>query len=196
MSLNSNTIYKVVAKVITKFTLLVWLIVGLYFGIAGLAKAKYDENIQEIENKKEKLMKESVDYKLDDLTFSNKYELLHYIEDKNVSKYFLWAQEISSFLSLILTSFFFGILGSISSIFKEIVYDNVNISDIKIWSKPLLGGLTGLVIFGLSYILPEILVNNSGSMKPITLMFLSMFGGMFTKEFQDKLSLYFNKVFL
>lgn len=55
--------------------------------------------------------------------------------------------------------------------------------------------LTGLVIMGLSYLLPMVLINEGGKIRPFTLMFLSLFGGMYSNAFYEKLSKYVGHMF-
>jgi hypothetical protein len=181
--------------IIPTIILLLWLSIGLYFGIGGLSRAKLDETLEKLEEDKIELTKNKINVSYDGLTFETKYELNYYLEAESIETSFPWATRISSFMGLIFTSFSFGLIGSLISIIKEVVFQNLEINRTKYISYPLLGILTGLVVLGLSYLLPTILIENQNQLRPITLMFLSLFAGMFCEKFYEKLSVYFNNIF-
>ena len=173
-----------------------WLLTGLYMGIGGLTRAKLDDTLLNLEQDKEKLVKDTVNIIYDGLDFSIQYELQYYREAESVEKIFPWALKISSFFILIMTALSFGLLGGVVSIIKEIVFDRKPLNDLQIWSLPILGLLTGFIVLGMSYLLPTVLVKNGGDIRPVTLMFLCLFGGMFARSLFEKLTAYFNKMFL
>lgn len=175
--------------------LLFWLVSGIYFGVGGLVRANLDENLSSLDNDREALMAEEIDVTYDGLEFTDKYSLQSYIEVNSIEVFFPWAIKISSFISLIITSLAFGLLGAIISLIKSVAFESASLETLKIWSIPTLGILTGLVVLGLSYLLPTILVTNGSGLKPITLMFLCLFAGMYSKQFYAKISSNFNKIF-
>ncbi len=173
-----------------------WLASGLYFGVGGIARANLDETLQMLEKEKETLKKDTINITYHDLTFTNKYELKYFLEAESLEKTFPWAIRISSFVGLILTAFSFGLLGSLIFLIKEVTFEKKTIQEVRIWSMPILGMLTGLVVFGLSYLLPTVLIKSDNELRPITLMFLCLFGGMYSQKFYEKISEYFNKIFI
>jgi len=183
-------------SVIPVAVFIIWLSSGLYFGVGGLTRAKLDDTLQELEKDKENLQKDTINVTYDDLTFSNKYELKYFLEAESIEKVFPWSIKISSFVGLLLTAFSFGLLGGAISLVKDVAFEGTSLAELKIWSVPLLGLLTGFVVFGLSYLLPTVLIKNGNEVRPVTLMFLCLFGGMYSKNFYEKLSQYFNKMFL
>lgn len=183
-----------ISKIVTVGIIIIWLLSGLYFGIGGILKLNMNKTIKELDIKREILQKEKIDYEINGNSFSNNYEFLVYLEIQSVSKYFPWAAEISDFIAILITAFAFSLLGSLISLFKQLAHEDKNIEDIKIWSIPILGILTGLVVLGLAFIIPELLTKNSEGIQPITLMFLCLFAGMHSEKFYKKISNNFNKI--
>ncbi len=103
---------------------------------------------------------------------------------------------IPSFFGLILTAMCFGMIGSLISILLRIVGDQyTKPGEVKYISEPVLGLFTGLCVLGISYVLPTILVSKSDTLRPITLMFLALFFGIYSKNFFEKLASLFPKFF-
>lgn len=174
--------------------LIFWTLSGLYFGIGGLVRANLDETLSDLDKNKEKLIKEKISITYDGVELENIYELQTFLEINSIENLFPWAIRLSSFMSLLITSFAFGLIGSIIGLIKEIAFQEKLVEELKIWSMPILGMLTGLVVLGLSYLFPAILTKDASGLQPITLMFFSLFAGMFTKNFYAKLSDNFNKM--
>lgn len=91
--------------------------------------------------------------------------------------------------------FAFGVLGSITNLFKQIAYEKKKIEDLNYISEPILGMLTGFIIIGLSYLIPNTLAVNDIVLKPMSLMFLSLFSGFFSIKFYSYLNSLFGKIF-
>ncbi len=183
-------------KYIPVLVLSLWLLIGLYFGLGGLTKARLDETLLNLEQDKEKLVKDTINITYDDLDFSNQYEFQYYREAESVEKIFPWTMQLSSFFILIITALSYGLLGGVVSLIKEIVFDRKVANEQQVWSVPVLGLLTGITVLGISYLLPTVLVKNGGEIRPVTLMFLCLFGGMYSRNLYEKLNGYFNKIFL
>lgn len=182
------------SKVIPAFIIIVWLLTGLYFGIGGLLRLNMDKTIKELDTKRESLEKQKIDYQINGNDFKNNYEFLVYLEIQSVNRHFPWASEISDFIAILITSFAFGLNGALIALFKQLAHENKNLNEIKIWSTPTLGILTGLVVLGLAYIIPELLTKSSDGIQPITLMFLCLFAGMHSDKFYAKINTNFNKI--
>lgn len=181
------------------FTVLVilgWTILGLYFGVAGLTRANMDEALNALVAQKATLSQDSIKLNIDGVDVYTTYELLTLTEVQSVEHYFQWSRKISSFTSLVITALSFGLLGSIIALLKMVVLEAKPLNSLPVFSLPALGFLSGLVIFGLAYLLPVILVEGVNKTRPITLMFLSLFAGLYIEGFYQKVSGYFNKIFL
>ena|ERR1035437_7494692 len=177
--------------------LILFALTGLYFGFSGICKLHLEEEINKLDEKRDELQKVQINRSVDDLPpFTNKYDYEYYMKVSRYEKIFPLVKVIPSFFGLIMTAMFFGLLGSIARIILGIVrneYSKVN--QIKFISEPLLGLFTGLCVLGISYVLPTILVFNGDAIRPITLMFFSLFCGIYASNFFEKLAKLFSKFF-
>jgi H+/Cl- antiporter ClcA len=185
--------------------LVLWIIVGLFFGIGGIVNIQSNN----IKNDKHKLGitddtiqhlnaadTNSVIY--DGITFKNKRALTQYLNSlpsENFSRIYSLFDNLPDFMGQIITAFAFGLLGSVIRIILGIAYHSKKIEDVSYISQPLLGMLTGLVVMGISYVIPNLLSKNAVNIDPISLMFFSLFAGIYNKEFYERLHFHFiNKI--
>ncbi|ALI98923.1 hypothetical protein [Rufibacter tibetensis] len=178
------------------YIVFLWFVIGLYFGIGGLAQINLESTLQSLQRDKDKLMKEKVNAEYRGIYIDNKYELKYYLEVKSVRKIFPWTYDIPRFIGLIITAFSFGLLGALIGLIKDIAILNKPLNGLKYWSIPILGILTGLIVLGLSYTIPTVLTTNEANIRSTSLVFLCLFGGIYTEIFFDKLMRYMDKFFL
>ena len=173
----------------------VWLITGLYMGIGGFTSLKLRETLKELKDNKSKiLLNDTLKYETSGLTL-NAYEYKVFNEKQDADRYFSWAENLPTYPALLFTAMSFGLLGALIDLFKQIVIGDISVEKLKYISLPLLGILTGIVILGLSYILPTLLVKEANEIRPITLMFLCLFASIYFEKFYDFLSTKFTKIF-
>ncbi len=180
---------KIIASII--FTL--WLLLGLYFGIGGFVKADYFISKEKVKSEISKSDTVSVEY--DDILFENKASLKRYVEKQSIESIFPWVFKTSDFTGTIITACAFGILGAVIQLLRQIVTVNKRPDELQYISLPLLGMMTSIVTLGITYLLPTIILTNGGAFNPTTLMFLSLFAGLYSEKFYEKVSSYFNKLF-
>lgn len=177
------------------FSLSFLLIVSLYFGIGGIISI----NLNEIEKQREQASQsDNVAVNYDGIVFKNQYELSKYLnlqKEQRISKLFWWVDNLTDFGSLIVTACFFGMLGGIISVINNIAMDNKKLEELHYFSIPMAGFLSGIVVLGITYLIPTILVQKSDNIRSMSLMFLCLFGGIKSKELYEKVDKYFNKLF-
>ncbi|MEQ8712333.1 MAG: hypothetical protein RIC80_04915 [Cyclobacteriaceae bacterium] len=109
---------------------------------------------------------------------------------------FPFVENLISEIGLLVTSMCFGVIGGVTRILKQITYEeDISIINAQVISIPVLGMLSGIIMLGLTYLIPTILVEGVQNIRPSTLVFLSLFAGLFSKRFYDWLSNSFNKIF-
>ena len=182
-------------KIIAFLILTVWLLAGLYFGMGGISRISVDEVTESIDKQKDALKKDTTDLVLNGITIQNKYQLKYVLEYSNLENFFPWAIQLTTFSSFLVTSMSFGLLGAIINILIQIVTSNLKVEESNYISKPLLGLLTGIVVLGLSYLLPTLIVKGDAQIKPLSLMFLCLFCGIYSAKFYEKMSDSFDKLF-
>lgn len=156
-----------------------WLATGAYFGTAGYTKLKIDELIN--------LGKTKTDSKpvlRGKISFKNSFYLAAYEEELKASKFFPGIfLSTPNILVLLITACSFGILGALTYLTKEIAINNATIESMKVISVPMLGALTGIIMSGLATLVPSILVSGETELKPLSLVFLCFFGGLYNSRF-------------
>lgn len=174
----------------------IWIIFALYLGLSGLCKLYVEEQVDKLDHDREALTKQVINRSVDGLpAFKNEYDYKNYMLISRYTNIFPLVDVIPSFFGLICTSMFFGMIGSIVKILLRLVRNEyTSVSEIKYLSEPILGLFTGLCVLGISYVVPTILVSKAEFIRPITLMFLSLFSGIYTDSFFEKLSSVFPTV--
>lgn len=183
-------------KIVASLILLVWFLAGLFFGIGGLTKLNSDETMESIlKNKADLISKPFAPITVNGLTIDNEFEYEISNERDGLEKYFTWTVTLPRFTALTITALSFGLLGAVISLFKDLAFRNKTVLEIPYLSLPLLGILTGLVVLGLSYLLPTLITKGSNEIRPITLMFLCLFCGICADDFYKKIEKSFDKLF-
>jgi hypothetical protein len=173
-----------------------WLFSGLYLGLGGISRVNVDEVNEQIEAKRNVLQKDTINYTFKKVKYTTLYDFELAIENQNLVDYFSWVNGLNKFSSLLLTAMSFGIIGAIISILIEIAFGGTSVENTAFITKPILGLLTGLVVLGISYILPTIVVKGNTEIRPISLMFICLFCGIYSNKFYDKLEATFEKTFI
>ena len=188
-------------KYISPIIILLWFVLSIYIGCGGLTSLELtDEN-----DRISKLVvdaKDTIAVKLNGLSFENKSAANIYAEEKEhdrkarlAASIFPWLNFPYSFMGLMITSFAFGVLGGTISLLKGIALTNTNTENSKIFSLPLLGGGCGILILSIAYILPILIVSGETQVRPVTIVFVSLFAGLFTDKFFQWLASNFDKIF-
>jgi hypothetical protein len=159
------------------------LLIGLYFGTGGITKM---ENYNLIKTTLEQTDTSKVSYK--GVTFQNKGALIRTLEEEQMDSIYPWINELPSYVSYIITACAFGMLGALIHLFIQIAFNKKTLEELPVYSLPILGLLTGLVVLGVSLVFPTLLFNTEKDIKPSGLMFLSLFSGIFIDKVYDKLT--------
>jgi hypothetical protein len=171
---------------------------ALYFGTGGLIilenEQKYEKAIA-LQQKVAKFNKAKY-FSLNKTKFNDK-EVMKCAEQQNlISTIYPYYDVLPDALNFIITAICFGIIGSIGKVINDtiqnqaILYKKTNLLLI-----PCQGGIIGLIILGISYTIPIILTTENVTLKPITVVFLSLFGGIFYEKFYQWFLKNLNDVF-
>lgn len=165
------------------------LILALYFGTGGfiiLQNEQLYESSSVLEAKE-------VDYH--GIKFLNKGILEAAIQQDHILTFYPYAKSIPSALSFIMTAISFGIIGSIGKMINDVVIGKKKLAEVEnLLLIPLHGGIIGLIILGISFAIPVLLTSDTESLKPISVVFLSLFGGIFYLQFYTWFSKAVDKV--
>lgn len=178
-----------ISKFIAVLSLTIWLSSSVYLGTGGFnfIQLRYEENIA-------KNSSDTVAVIFHNISFKNIKVLNLYHERNDLLKIFPIVTSLTTSLLELITIFSFGIIGSVTYLIKQIVINDSKVQELKYISQPLLGMLTGLVIIGISYLIPSSLTTNEIEIKPTSLMFLSLFSGFFSISFYEYMAKFYSKL--
>jgi hypothetical protein len=170
--------------------LITWLLLGLYFGSGGITKM---ENYNLIKSTIEQTDTTTVVYK--GITFQNKGALLRTLEEEETESIFPWIGSLPSYVSYMITACAFGLLGTIIRLFIHLAIEQKPLETLPVYTLPVLGLLSGLVVLGISLIFPALLFNSDKDIKPSGLMFICLFSGIYVDKLYEGLSNFFTRKF-
>ena len=178
------------AKILPVTFISLWFCIGIYFGSGGY-------NYINVKQSKEKALhsNDTIKVTYDGVSYKNKETLVNTLEKEATVNLYPLIEPLPTELWNLITIFAFGMLGSVVNLLKQIAIDNQKVEDLKYISLPLLGMITGFIIIGLAYIVPNTLATTEIELKPMSLMFLSLFSGFFTVKFYEYFSQLFAKIF-
>jgi hypothetical protein len=172
--------------------LIVWLALGLYYGISGYLAIDVNSNLKAVNE----LRGDTTSVVIEDTKYKSPRQYSLIKDKEQIANTFPYLQGIPDNLCVVLAALSFGVLGSITLLFKELAFDtNVSIANSRIFSIPLLGMLSGLFILGLTYLIPTIFVSGDNAVRPEVLVFLSLFAGLFCGQFYEWLNGSFIRIF-
>lgn len=170
--------------------LILFLIIALYFGIGGLIILEND-----LKYEKAKTLEKKEVYYNNKIKFHNKEVMNAAIQQDHILKIYPYAKQLPSAMSFIITALSFGMIGSIGKVINDSIKNKVRLSEtINLLLIPLQGSIIGLIILGISYVIPLLLTSDDVSLKPITIVFLCLFGGIFYLDFYNWLEEIFKKM--
>lgn len=170
---------------------------AFYIGVGGLGNEDYNNKLTALYTQKpDGIDTTSVRDGL--VQYQNVLEMrkIEIVEQyQKFMRFYPWMEDLPDIITLLLTCCSFSLLGSYILIARGFALRKRKVLAVGHPTIILSSFLTGLVIMGLSYLLPLVLVNEGGKIRPFTLMFLSLFGGMYSNTFYDKLSKYVGQMF-
>lgn len=182
-------------------TLFIGISASLYFGVQGLLLLKYQEEYMEI-----KAIGENANFsdttkivKYDGFIFPNQAEFELHLKKVALERFTLWksANGYPAYFLLIITSCSFSLLGaSVLMVRKLLAKTPLRPKEAILYS--ILGIMTGIIILGIADIVPTILVEHAGAegkIRPVTLVFLSFFGGLYIHRFYSWTDSRFSVIF-
>ena len=170
-----------------------WITTACTFGIQGIVLLNFKQQLNDAEDTP--ALKTPI--KVDGILFEHKAEIKVYKNIKDLHGFFVFKSLVTypAFLLLILTACAFGMLGSSVLIVKKVVLDKIPIEEINVWLLPLLGLMVGVIVLGIADLVPTLLVEGKESIRPITLVFMAFFAGLFVERFYAWVEANFKVIF-
>src|SRR5258708_600591 len=186
-----------VANRINQWVVCITCVVGLYIGIGGLGHQQYSDKLTALSTQKPQT-DDTVAVKVGALTAPNILEMKKLATVGQYEKFmhfYPWTHDLPDLIILLLTCCAFSLVGSHILLLRTITSKKTNSEFPGHLAMILSGFLIGLVVLGLSVLLPRVLVNEGGTIQPSALMFLSLFGGIYSDALYSKLAKYVDKLF-
>jgi hypothetical protein len=184
-------------KRINQWVVCITCIVGLYIGIGGLGNQQYSDKLTFLSTQKPQI-DDTIPVKLGGLPARNILEMKKLVTAEQYEKFmrfYPWMADLPDLIILLLTCCAFSLVGSHILLLRTLASTKTNSEFPGHLAMILSGFLTGLVVLGLSVLLPRVLVSEGGTIQPSALMFLSLFGGMYSDALYKKLAKYVDKLF-
>jgi len=123
---------------------------------------------------KEPVIYKGINYESEDVVkIIMRYEIAEYI--------FPFIYKIPNPICLFFAAIAFGYLGGLIKVLYDIIRINKGIS-CKTLCSLAMSSLSGLLILGISYVIPSALTASDITLRPLTLLFLCLFSGLFSEQ--------------
>lgn len=152
--------------------------ISLYFGTGGYVIIQNEQMYEDAQ----KLEKREV---VENGSKYDNIELLRMVKQRQqIIKLFPYAQHIPNGVSFIITAMAFGIVGAIGRVINDIIRLKQKLTETpNLLLIPLHGAIIGVVILGISYSIPILLTGDNIQLKPISMVFISLLGGIVYDNF-------------
>jgi hypothetical protein len=156
----------------------------------------------------------SMEYKYDGVTFTNSADMVAFIYYQKQKKSIFGKiidkikisenGDVSSSVIFIFTAISFGIIGTITQQFRNIIVEKRQeaiessnsrkgnqayvVESVSVLYRPVFGGLVGFMAYGITLLIPAILQTSSEStfVRPTALLFFCFFSGLMSDEIYDQ----------
>lgn len=162
--------------------ILIYTLVGTYFGGGSITRVNIEDKVAKIDAKKDSLSRQLPQFQYGTEKYASEYDLEYDLATSDMNNFKL-IKKLNNLQATIVAAASFGLLGAVIALILAMVSSNIKLTELKVWSQPFLGALSGLVIVALVYLMPTLLVKNGGEARPYTLMFISLICGIYNKEF-------------
>jgi hypothetical protein len=166
-------------KVLTYIVTFVWLILGLYFGIAGWQGSKA---LQKTAVAKSASSTNAQSYEFEGLNFKDEESLREFLKERASSRWFPWIFSVPQDITPLIAALAFGFLGGAARLLKILSIDSKDIPPAKLFSDPFFGAIIGLTMFFLSLLLPALFTSGTNPVRPEAIAGVSLLGGFFSEE--------------
>jgi len=153
-------------------------VMALYFGSGGFIYLQNEQNYEAA------CLLPKKDVTFNSIPYRNKEIMVCSQEQELILSVYPYVHTIPAALRYIITALSFGLIGAIGRLINNTITNGSSLKNTpNTLLVPLQGAIIGLIVLGISYTIPIFLNNGSTSLKPITVVFLSLFGGIFYLEF-------------
>lgn len=160
--------------------LAIWMLAGLYLGSAGWARAELEETIS-VEVRSDV---EDGAIQCGIVITKNMEECLAFERSRMTESLFPWVSSLPVFFGFLIMALGFGAVGGVIAVLRRAASGEQSLENLYI-TLPMFGSLVGVLVLGMSYLLPAALVSAGGNLRPTSLLFLTLLGGVFSGQVID-----------
>lgn len=102
------------------------------------------------------------------------------LTERSIGRYFGWIYALPLNLPILLAALSFGHLGGMAALLRELAND-LPVSCRRLICLPFFGAMVGLMVFGAATIAPQLVFNSAEGVRPLSLVFLCLLGGVFSE---------------
>lgn len=171
---------------IFKLLFILFMLLGtLYFGMGGMIILENDIEFEKA-NQIPKDPKDTSTYMgASNIPFDTKAKLEAFEEQKLAFNLFPYLKGVPSFFSFAITAICFGAIGAIGKVINDIVRQKEQVLPplVNLGLIFIQGGIIGLIVLCISYVVPNFLSKEGLTLSPISVVVLSLFGGVCYLDF-------------
>src|SRR5262249_6921102 len=129
------------------------------------------------------------------VSYADRAEALAAMREDELNTMFPWIVRTPAPLAMIVLAMAFGFLGGSARIVKEMTLAGQRFDGLRTWLTAHHGAAVGLPLLGLSVLVPAALAPGIKTVRPVALLFLCFFGGMFSDHFDAWLLAQISRIF-
>ena len=127
--------------------------------------------------------------------FESEKEVKEIVKRESAGVYFPWVFSLPLEATVFVLAFCSGAFGGIIKIFKELSINKRKIAEMPVTYLLFFAGFLGLMVLGVSYLLPAALTASKNIPQPVAIVFLSILGGIFCENTMEWLEKQYKKIF-
>lgn len=159
--------------------LVLWLVAALYVAFGAWRGAKVIEQSNQIATN---LKSDMGTWSYHGVRFGRRSELVMYIGKQEVTRDYPWLSTLFPDGILLVASFSMAILGGIGYLLRQISVEGKGIDEVSVLWGPPFSGLVGAMLYMLGTVLPEAVYQQNAVLRTDSLMSISFFAGLFSRD--------------
>lgn len=176
-------------KIVVGIYLVILTIASFYFGAAGLINNQHLKELNSIPKEDfvtviDSTTKDVVAYEFKNQKYASKGSARAAAIISSVPKLYRWLFNESDVIILIITCCFLGVLGAITRIIQEFLFEPSPPPVNRLFYLPILGLFSGFIVLSVSYAIPQYLTTNTTvNLNPLSVMLICLIGGVYAELF-------------
>jgi hypothetical protein len=157
----------------------IWLIGGVYLGVAGWIGMKALEETAVVHSPSAPTG-HGVEYH--GLVFRDEQSALDFIQEQRSTRLAPWMFDLPAEILPLVACLGFGVVGGAARLLKILALERVAVSSRALFSDPIFGGVIGFAFVVIAWTLPSIVTTAKGPVRAETLAALALCGGLFSEQ--------------